>query len=592
MKDDLIFAKTAAGEEAIRERTRLVQRNLRTVLIVVDGIADVAALKRSIGDAVMVDSALAELELMGLIVSLDSTQKEDGPDAPREAEILQVRPPAPNVAVDVALDKDKEALIDVAATGGHSLELAALESHSGTTGVADWWSEKNERHLETQEEELYDRAYGLEDHTQMAVVRPATETQPPRMARKAKYRIRPFVGIAAAAALILAILRVVLYPYDEYRPQFEQRLSRALSDEVKIGNVRVNFVPMPVIVLEKVSVGVTPYASVDLIRMVPEPISLFGGGHKYAEVQLDGVRIADVALGRISQWMKPAGMGDASVGKLVIDGLAFDFAGGSIGNLAGGVDIDPQLGIIRMVLRARQGDFQIEAVPKSAGVSVAISASNWQPPMQPALMLSALDIRGELMPGRLVLDKIDGRAYDGLFGGSGLIVWGRDAGATLKLDLKNIAAGQLIDALGGPSLIEGAASGKLAVAANASAPNRLAEDLRLNGTFKVLRGRLSNIDLAGALRASGRASGGVVRGGGTNFEELAGNFAADSRSIRIVGATLSSGLLRASGQATISRQNRTISGSTTVNMTASAGQRHASVMLSGNAARPELKAMR
>ena len=39
---DLIFAKTTSGEEAMLQRTRVVQRNTRMVLILVDGNATVA----------------------------------------------------------------------------------------------------------------------------------------------------------------------------------------------------------------------------------------------------------------------------------------------------------------------------------------------------------------------------------------------------------------------------------------------------------------------------------------------------------------------------------------------------------------------
>lgn len=67
MNDEQVFFKTPAGEDAVRERTRLVQRNLRMVLILVDGVIDAAALKNKVGDAAMVDSALAELNRMGLI---------------------------------------------------------------------------------------------------------------------------------------------------------------------------------------------------------------------------------------------------------------------------------------------------------------------------------------------------------------------------------------------------------------------------------------------------------------------------------------------------------------------------------------------
>ena len=87
MNDDLIYAKTQAGEAVLRERTRLIQRNLRMVLIIVDGLATVGELKRRLGDGNMVEPSLTELEGLGLIETLPAssgagTQRGDGGKAP------------------------------------------------------------------------------------------------------------------------------------------------------------------------------------------------------------------------------------------------------------------------------------------------------------------------------------------------------------------------------------------------------------------------------------------------------------------------------------------------------------------------------
>ncbi|MBL8490176.1 MAG: hypothetical protein JNM82_05290, partial [Rhodocyclaceae bacterium] len=72
-----IYCKTAQGEAAMQQRTRLVQRNLRMVLIIVDGHSDVEALKTKIADASMVVPALRELERMGLVETVESRAARD-----------------------------------------------------------------------------------------------------------------------------------------------------------------------------------------------------------------------------------------------------------------------------------------------------------------------------------------------------------------------------------------------------------------------------------------------------------------------------------------------------------------------------------
>ena len=61
MDKNTVFVKTEEGEEAVRQRTRLVQRNLRNILIMVDGNATVADLARRFGDETTTQHALAEL---------------------------------------------------------------------------------------------------------------------------------------------------------------------------------------------------------------------------------------------------------------------------------------------------------------------------------------------------------------------------------------------------------------------------------------------------------------------------------------------------------------------------------------------------
>ena len=67
MDSNLIYLKTSSGEEAMHQRTRVMQRNLRMVLILVDGKSTVADLVMKIGNQALTESALAELEAGGFI---------------------------------------------------------------------------------------------------------------------------------------------------------------------------------------------------------------------------------------------------------------------------------------------------------------------------------------------------------------------------------------------------------------------------------------------------------------------------------------------------------------------------------------------
>lgn len=116
----LVFEKTLAGDEATRNRTRLVQRNLRMVLVLVDGVSTVAELVAKAGNSQLVYAAIKELQSAGFITlsaersaaaaasgyKLD--EKKPGPEAPKKefshfsefstfgARKMSTKPRAPN----------------------------------------------------------------------------------------------------------------------------------------------------------------------------------------------------------------------------------------------------------------------------------------------------------------------------------------------------------------------------------------------------------------------------------------------------------------------------------------------------------------
>ena len=63
----LVYVKTPTGDEAVRQSTHVVQRNLRMVLVQVDGKLSVAEMAVKIGNVQLVEDALRKLEEGGFI---------------------------------------------------------------------------------------------------------------------------------------------------------------------------------------------------------------------------------------------------------------------------------------------------------------------------------------------------------------------------------------------------------------------------------------------------------------------------------------------------------------------------------------------
>ena len=74
MDNEIVYRKTPAGDQAMRQRKRLMQRNLRMVLILVDGVSPVSELAKKTGDAQLTASALGELLQGGFIEPLPARE--------------------------------------------------------------------------------------------------------------------------------------------------------------------------------------------------------------------------------------------------------------------------------------------------------------------------------------------------------------------------------------------------------------------------------------------------------------------------------------------------------------------------------------
>jgi hypothetical protein len=587
MKDDLIYTKTPAGEDAVQERTRLVQRNLRMVLILVDGVVNVAGLKQEVGDPVMVESALAELERLGLIESPDAAKVRDA----SEIETLPVLDDVtvtghetrevPLLQADTVFDEETALQVQVASKYAPArierMAPSKTNKKSPLTDISGWWEAARKERAQAKEEALYEEAYGKDFIGEMDV-RPPTS---PGVTLVFRWSWLVFAAIGLAT---LALLVLVLFPYDNYRPEFEQRLSLALGEETKIGEVRLAFTPYPTMVLDRVAVGADPYVTANQVQLHPEFGSIFGP--RYREARLEGVRIKEAGLGRFANWLLPAGMGDAAVGRLEISGLAIDLAGGSIEGLRGSARIDDAHGLNKLVLRGKEGDLRVEVTPGATGVGLSLSATSWVTSFQPGLLFSFLEMRGELVPGRLTISSIDGRLYDGSLSGDGSITWTQEPTLALKLSFQRLAAGKVLAALSGDSAVDGSASGKVQVSAKAVDLRRLDRDLKMDGTFVVERGSLRQVDLAEAIRSNQATP---LRGGVTHFQELAGAFTADTRAVRFSGLRMSSGLMRVAGQMTLSRPDGTLNGRAGMEMRGSATAARSAVTISGTVGEPEIR---
>lgn len=596
MNDDLIFRKTPAGEEAIRERTRLVQRNLRMVLILVDGAANVGALKQSAGDPTIAESALAELESMGLIARVgpgsfptESTEPEAMIDD-QAAIPMGVGDVGPETQWPSSISPEQSAYgpdsILPEETSGAAAPMqespATVEPAKPSVLKGMFGGERQEANLD---QAVFD--FGDGDISSGALGAATVIGNEERRSWRPKIRIKGLVLGGIAVFLAMLVWQLFIRSYDAYRPEFERALSIIADDVVMIGKVRVSYLPVPAILLEDVKVGSPAHTSIASIHLVSEPWSFLGDRHRFRRVTLDGMRARDVDLPKLSKWISPGRMTNVTVDHLEIVDLTLELGREAVTGLAGDIALGTQGGIEKVAFHSTDGSLQVEAKPAAEGWMVALVANGWQSPTKPAALFSKLDLQGRLVPGRFTMSQFTARVCEGLISGNGTIDWQRQPAMALSLDVQHVGASCLLTELGAAPLVDGPINASLVVSSMAPSFGELAKTWRLEGKFGVARGTLKHLDLAEALRK--RTNVAVVRGGNTPFEELAGTVLVNDQVVHVGSTRLASGLMRASGQATVSRRQGTIAGDINAELRSSTGVVRAPFAISGGASEPELK---
>src|SRR5574343_1547106 len=250
MDPNLIYTKSPTGDEAVRQSTRVVQRNLRMVLVLVDGKVSVAELAAKIGNSRLVESALRELE---------------------EGEYI-----APTIdAVSVWEESKKAAKIEPRQETPLAMSQFSVFGPK-SQGPGDF---KNDSTLRSGFSSFgkpilpaASRA-GQEVSGRTSEASPNTEPEysPPKRP-KISWRT---LGLGVAGFLIISITALAVYPYERFKPSLEASLARYLQTPVKINGVGVAFFPMPQLKLTGVSIGTAAEGNIAEIRL-SSPLSLLG----------------------------------------------------------------------------------------------------------------------------------------------------------------------------------------------------------------------------------------------------------------------------------------------------------------------------
>jgi hypothetical protein len=574
MEQKTIYVRTPSGEEAVAQRTRIVQRNLRNVLDLVDGKRTVEEIIRKFGDATIAEAALADLERSGFVAT-EAALAARGP-----------RTEGPKPAAGEESTAEKIARI-------RKESLAAIEDEDITIMDPLEFQAAGTAAKTSKEPWL---PGGLdepgEDLSEIAAA--AAAEQPPSFAEdtgpaRAEERVRGRKWgrwvLGAVAALLLAVAAgVVFFPYEYYLPRVELRVRDSIGEPVRLAAMRPAISPRPGIRIERLRVGVDDALVVDRVYVVPTAGSVLAANKVLDEVILDGVHADASALPRIAEWFRSGRY--FVVRKLRFNRAELKLGSNVVAGLSGEAIFDErgQLQELRFVDAA--GSLAGRLTPKDGGFVVRLKADEWKVPDHEWIRLTTFEAEGMLGGAQMRLDRFDGRSFDGLISGTALLDWTRGVQFSAEVQVKGIGLGSLLPAVRKDLLASGDMNGTFAISGNADKFARIGGVASVQGDFEVSRGVLSNFDFAEALRS---LTPGATRGGQTRFDRATGSFRRDGDLWIITGLVLEAGLMGAAGSLDIGSAD--VSGALAVAFQGGSGAR-ANVRVTGKLPDPYLTASR
>lgn len=598
MDYQIIYFKTPAGEDAMAQRTRIVQRNLRNVLDLVDGKRNVGEIVKKFGDAAIGEAALADLERSGFIETAEGRRAREAAPPPPPRDATPSQPPGQPPA---ARKKGKKPDLKAEAFGEHfdDEDITVMDplDFPNTSPPAQQDRDapgkppgKSVRRPPWEEdEELAELARGGAPPEYKPIF---AEDAAGRGARADRVPAGPrgrrwfkFSLLALLLLLVAGAAFVSYYPYERSLPRVELKLRSAMGEPVRIGDLKFSLAPQPHITIERLRIGEDGALTAAVVRAVPLVGTLLGGRKDLSELQLHGVEMDIAALPRLAGWIKGGGPGEAyfTTQRLHFSELKLKLGELSLTGLSGEVLLDAQGGLASLRFATAGDAMTGELRPDGQAYRLRLDSGSWQVPGHDWLKLGTFEARGSLGVGGLRLDKFDARLFDGIVSGSAALDWTPGGRFEADLEIKRFDLAAVLKVLRPALGAQGELNARLHLAGDSAGLARGIAPVAVRGNFEVQRGVLSGFDFAEAVRSRGA---GPTRGGETRFEQLTGEFLLDGADYRLGALSLGSGLMQANGALTLGPEQ--LSGHMSVVFRGASGM-NASIAIDGRPGDPNLR---
>ena len=604
---EIIYAKTLSGEEAMHKRTRVMQRNVRMVLILVDGQSTVADLILKTGNEKLIESALRELEKAGFVepvVEQDSLWAEGKKVAQeiRDAAVNKARklssPGAKDAprAVEPSLSDTSISLHSAFASSKGTSSISAFSVapipplQFGTTlggQLSSVFSQQEEKGIAEDHSARADDSKPRLLERVKAVLssgKPKGDEslpiKPIRRGQRNSMRWPTIIMSLVFGLLGFALLIVFAFPFDRYLPEVEAAFAKASGQRVKIASMRVDVYPKLGLFLGDVRVGREDHElRVSSIGLRPVIGSLFAKKTSFRRVELSGLALSAESIMAVNDIFAALANPAKGVGleSVVLDQVEVMFGGLGLSGMQGEVRLGADRYFQSLSLNLPDRSLSLELKPHGKTLDIVLAGAGWRPSEGSPFLFTSVDMKGRIEKGALFVDDIELRFSEGVIRGVAVLASDKQRHVSGKASFERINAARLGEVLGIGPQFTGEIAGTISYSASSDSWSDLFSTIVADGEFAVRRGSVQGVDLTEAVR---RVSATPVEGGKTVFEQLSGKLRLTPSAYLFSGLVLDSGLMQAIGAVEVGKDLR-INGKMELQMKGSVNQMRVPVTING-----------
>jgi hypothetical protein len=356
-------------------------------------------------------------------------------------------------------------------------------------------------------------------------------------------------GIGLIVLIVLGVGALQILPLRPYIPSVEKLLSERLQEPVNIGSMHFSLFP-PQLKLDHISIGNAQDVRIDAVTFAVASTAILDERKNIDELDVSGFVIEQDALPRLVTWAQaPAGSSRLQIQRLKLSGIKVLLRGAELPSLYATVTLGKDGGWQKLSVRDGKANVELVPLDKPGQVSMNFSARNWQSPVGPNFEYADLTVAATMSREQATFTNIEGHVLGGALKGTATMQWKSGLAADGEFSLKGADVGAVLAAYTRDFVATGTLDTSMKFATQGQTVAELFAAPRVNATFTLQKGTLSNVDLVRAIQSASR---GGNRGGKTQFTEIAGEAQSTGNRIAYRNLKLVAGPLNATGSIDVS----------------------------------------